>query len=44
MDEVRILFDGLELVEPGLVIVPDWRGRGGSAGRLRSKRHDRRPG
>ena len=25
MDEVRTLFDGLELVEPGLVIVPDWR-------------------
>ena len=25
MDQVRALFDGLELVEPGLVIVPDWR-------------------
>ena len=25
MDQVRDLFDGLELVEPGLVIVPDWR-------------------
>jgi O-methyltransferase involved in polyketide biosynthesis len=25
MDEVRDLFDGLELVEPGLVLVPDWR-------------------
>ncbi len=25
MDQVRELFDGLELVEPGLVIVPDWR-------------------
>ena len=24
-DEVRALFDGLELVEPGLVLVPDWR-------------------
>jgi hypothetical protein len=25
MDQVRDLFDGLELVEPGLVLVPDWR-------------------
>jgi hypothetical protein len=25
MNEVRELFDGLELVEPGLVLVPDWR-------------------
>ena len=25
LDEVRLLFDGLELVEPGLVPVPDWR-------------------
>jgi S-adenosyl methyltransferase len=25
MDQVRALFDGLELVEPGLVAVPDWR-------------------
>ena len=25
MDEVRVLFDGLEFVEPGLVLVPDWR-------------------
>jgi hypothetical protein len=25
MDEVRQLFDGLDLVEPGLVAVPDWR-------------------
>jgi hypothetical protein len=25
MDQVRELFDGLELVEPGLVIVPGWR-------------------
>jgi hypothetical protein len=25
MDQVRALFDGLELVDPGLVIVPDWR-------------------
>ena len=25
MDQVRRLFDGLELVEPGLVLVPDWR-------------------
>ena len=25
LDEVRVLFDGLELVEPGLVPVPDWR-------------------
>ncbi len=25
MNEVRELFDGLELVEPGLVPVPDWR-------------------
>ena len=25
LDQVRTLFDGLELVEPGLVIVPDWR-------------------
>ena len=25
LDQVRALFDGLELVEPGLVIVPDWR-------------------
>jgi S-adenosyl methyltransferase len=25
LDQVRTLFDGLELIEPGLVIVPDWR-------------------
>jgi hypothetical protein len=25
LDQVRALFDGLELVEPGLVAVPDWR-------------------
>ena len=25
VDQVRELFDGLELVEPGLVLVPDWR-------------------
>ena len=25
MDEVRALFGGMELVEPGLVLVPDWR-------------------
>jgi hypothetical protein len=25
LDQVRVLFDGLELVEPGLVLVPDWR-------------------
>jgi hypothetical protein len=25
MNEVRGLFDGLQLVEPGLVLVPDWR-------------------
>jgi hypothetical protein len=25
INEVRELFDGLELVEPGLVLVPDWR-------------------
>ena len=25
MNQVRALFDGLKLVEPGLVIVPDWR-------------------
>jgi hypothetical protein len=25
LDEVRVLFDGLEFVEPGLVPVPDWR-------------------
>jgi hypothetical protein len=25
MDEVRVLFDGLEFIEPGLVAVPDWR-------------------
>jgi S-adenosyl methyltransferase len=25
MDQVRDLFGGLELVEPGLVLVPDWR-------------------
>src|SRR5580658_3026563 len=25
MDQVRALFGGLDLVEPGLVIVPDWR-------------------
>jgi len=25
MDQVRVLFDGLELVDPGLVLVPDWR-------------------
>jgi len=25
MNEVRALFDGLDLVEPGLVLVPDWR-------------------
>jgi hypothetical protein len=25
MDQVKVLFDGLDLVEPGLVIVPDWR-------------------
>jgi hypothetical protein len=25
MAQIRTLFDGLELVEPGLVIVPDWR-------------------
>jgi hypothetical protein len=25
MNEVRELFDGLELVKPGLVLVPDWR-------------------
>lgn len=25
MEEVRVLFEGLDLVEPGLVIVPDWR-------------------
>jgi hypothetical protein len=25
MDEIRALFAGLELVEPGLVLVPDWR-------------------
>jgi hypothetical protein len=25
MDQVRAMFGGLELVEPGLVIVPDWR-------------------
>ena len=25
LDQVGVLFDGLELVEPGLVLVPDWR-------------------
>jgi S-adenosyl methyltransferase len=25
MAEVRGLFDGLELVDPGAVLVPDWR-------------------
>jgi hypothetical protein len=25
LDEVRALFGGLELIEPGLVLVPDWR-------------------
>jgi hypothetical protein len=25
MDQIRAFFDGLELVEPGLVAVPDWR-------------------
>jgi hypothetical protein len=25
MDQVRALFGGLEFVEPGLVLVPDWR-------------------
>ena len=25
MDEVRALFGGMELIEPGLVPVPDWR-------------------
>jgi S-adenosyl methyltransferase len=25
LDQVRVLFDGLEFVEPGLVLVPDWR-------------------
>ncbi len=25
LDEVRVLFGVLELVEPGLVLVPDWR-------------------
>jgi hypothetical protein len=25
LEQVRVLFDGLELVEPGLVLVPDWR-------------------
>jgi hypothetical protein len=30
--EIRELFDGLELVEPGLVLVPDWRPDPGTAG------------
>jgi S-adenosyl methyltransferase len=25
LDQVMVLFDGLELIEPGLVLVPDWR-------------------
>jgi len=32
MDQVRVLFDGLELVEPGLVLVPDWRPDPGTPG------------
>ena len=31
LDQVRALFDGLELVEPGLVLVPDWRPEHGTA-------------
>src|SRR6266487_3814138 len=35
-DQIRGLFDGFELVEPGLVLVPDWRPRGGT---LRAEHH-----
>jgi S-adenosyl methyltransferase len=29
--QIRNLFNGLELVEPGLVLVPDWRPEAGTA-------------
>jgi S-adenosyl methyltransferase len=32
MARIRELFDGLELVDPGLVLVPDWRPRLGTPG------------
>ena len=35
-DQIRGLFGGFELVEPGLVLVPDWRPRGGT---LRAEHH-----
>jgi hypothetical protein len=30
--QIRELFDGLEMVEPGLVLVPDWRPDPGTPG------------
>jgi S-adenosyl methyltransferase len=32
LDQVKPLFDGLELIEPGLVLVPDWRPDPGTPG------------
>jgi S-adenosyl methyltransferase len=32
LDQVRELFSGLELIEPGLVLVPDWRPDRGTLG------------
>jgi S-adenosyl methyltransferase len=32
MAQIRELFDGLELVDPGLVLVPDWRPTLGTPG------------
>jgi S-adenosyl methyltransferase len=32
MARIRELFDGLELIEPGVVLVPDWRPEPGTPG------------